>query len=1410
MEPTVDISDFQAPPQQYPDLGPVTTVPPVTPVESQPLPPPAAATEQAAPVSEPTPQAAPAAPEAPAAPQKRAGVYSNTDEATLNSYLSSPRTPAHMKEMIQEELAYRRGEPSKATLSPPAVSAVTGKTAPAQEPEQAPKPAMTVPGNVLSAVNTASAKVGVDAKYMLATAKIESSFNPDAKAKTSSATGLFQFIDQTWLGTVKKFGPKHGLEADAALITRDASGRWTVTDPAARARILGLRTNADTNALMGAEFTKENAEVLRGALGREPTHTDLYAAHFMGAGGATKFLAGLAKNPNEAAAQYADPAAVAANTPIYFKPDGSPRTAKEVYDLFAAKLDGRDAVAGPNTKFRTGTEPVSTTLAPPSPVAGTWTNTQAELERARFRAGNQPFFDALSAGFNDNYTGQLIRAGQGLQFQPDPSYRLSPAELEGIPKQYHNRFEGSMSAQQTEWLRAGVKKDIERDTMLTGYGFTATAARIIGGLADPAALSVGIASGAVGTGAATFFNLGRTGSAIFGAGSNLLGDAALNSLTGEEMTVSQALFSAGLGAAFGAAFGPLARNPALAEEAATMTAVANAWRPRAGLGSLADEPTADGIRGAVMIFQNNPRNASELIEGLSQADVAVARGGKARISAAGQVGTSENAEARAVGAALGTDVVGKGAAVNQQASDQRMVQLFHATVARWRSTAMAQYQDWAEEKGIGWFQRSQVWRQGWAEFNEDVTAYVRNSDPNRAAEFSAAVRKAGDEYRAIMGEWADRLRNSGVAGAENLQRNPQYTMRIWSPSKIDAALEKFGEANVIRVVASAIRSAAPEIADKLALKIADRTIKGPRLRAVGEDKLSMLFDTTGDAAKLTSALKAEFGLADDEVEMVLNGLRTKEPNPDARLRHRVDLDEGYVHDLPAGQLAIADLLENDADQLMNRYSRKIAGRVALAETRVFSEADGRLLIDGIKSDNEFEKLLQTVRDSGLNNPEATQKDLKNLQWMYDRILGRPDPAQLNEVGDWLRAVRAFNFSRMMGQLGIAQMMDVGRLANSAGIKSFMQHMEGFRRIRNADGRFILEHGIDRELEAAFGFGTDRLRGFAALADAEAGDIRAFNRGKFVDKLNNKLEASNHIVSEFSGANLVNQWLTLVTGRIAAQKFADIASAAKLSKADMDLIRYMGLNDDMLNRVRNQVRANFEMKDGVLFGRKVTALNLEKWSDIEARAAFERAVMRFSRSAVQQNDIGAMNRVMSHPLAQTLMQFRSYSLTAYENQLLQGVLNPDMRQFNMAAGSALSGALVYMAQVHLQAVGRSDAPEFVEKRLGDPLKFGLAVFQRTGPSSVVPMLVDTFQTLTGGKALFDGRTTSQPTDFIFGNPTAGLATDIGKFAKAVRTSTWEGRPMTQSEMRDAQRLLILQNTMPMMQVYNGLISDRPQK
>ena len=191
--------------------------------------------------------------------------------------------------------------------------------------------------DVRAAIGQAAQSTGVNFSYLMAQAKSESGLNPNAKAASSSATGLYQFIDQSWLGVVKAHGAEHGYGWAADAITAKKGGGFTVA-PAMRQAVMALREQAGPAALMAASYAADNASSLSNALGRQVNGTDLYMAHFLGLGGATKFLRAQCNNGGACAATMF-PQEARANRSIFYGKDGAPRTLDQVYAVMGHKLD---------------------------------------------------------------------------------------------------------------------------------------------------------------------------------------------------------------------------------------------------------------------------------------------------------------------------------------------------------------------------------------------------------------------------------------------------------------------------------------------------------------------------------------------------------------------------------------------------------------------------------------------------------------------------------------------------------------------------------------------------------------------------------------------------------------------------------------------------------------------------------------------------------------------------------------------------------------------------------------------------------------------------------------------------------------------------------------------------------------
>ena len=221
---------------------------------------------------------------------------------------------------------------------------------------------------VTGAIRQASQATGTSFNYLLATAQVESELNPQAGAPTSSARGLFQFVEQTWLGTMKQAGPALGYARYADAITRTASGHYQVNDPVMRSEILKLRNDPTANAVMAGAFTKANAAILTNKLGRPPSEGELYIAHFLGAGGAARLITLAANSPRATAADFFGHAAHANGSIFYDRATGAARSLAQVRNVLTARYNvARSNQGPPSAAGQVASEPLPASRQPQPP-----------------------------------------------------------------------------------------------------------------------------------------------------------------------------------------------------------------------------------------------------------------------------------------------------------------------------------------------------------------------------------------------------------------------------------------------------------------------------------------------------------------------------------------------------------------------------------------------------------------------------------------------------------------------------------------------------------------------------------------------------------------------------------------------------------------------------------------------------------------------------------------------------------------------------------------------------------------------------------------------------------------------------------------------------------------------------------
>lgn len=703
-----------------------------------------------------------------------------------------------------------------------------------------------------------------------------------------------------------------------------------------------------------------------------------------------------------------------------------------------------------------------------------------------------------------------------------------------------------------------------------------------------------------------------------------------------------------------------------------------------------------------------------------------------------------------------------------------------------------QYDAWLKEKGYKGLSKHGLAKR--VEFNEEVSNVIRGGTSDSKAVNNMANSQA-ERYKQLL----QNAKSAGVKGADDIEANFNYLTRIWSAGKIQKLVDKFTHERVVNFLTSAMRGGINEKSNrKIAEYILDVVRYGKPNATIN---ISRIFNSK--AADLDSLLKNTTDLEQTKIDEIIKALfPTGSGGTNKYFRsRRVKLDETYSD----GQMKVSDFLENDSEVLFLNYANTMTGQIALAQRGFRSKQDWDVMMSNINK--EWDNIRRN--DPSLYNKNAVDNERQALQSGYDWLVGKPlEEGYDTGFGTFARIMRKYNFSRIMNQVGFAQIAEIGVLVANVGLRQTIKHVPEMRKLLKRAKNGDVDDEFIREAEVMFGgFGSERLINQVANQTDEFGSRIGTTKWRGVEQ---GLDRLNRFTADISGMHLVNQAMKRIAIKGIMQRYLDEAfgKGKVMSKARL---RDIGISDEMHDRILKQLREHSDFFEGAFTKRKIRKMNLDSWVDQDAAATLAMSMNRWGRRTIQENDIGEMfYRIpgkgifgVDSTFGKIMYQFRGFMMTAYTKHLLHGIKMNDFQAYMGFITSMFFASMAGYAQIQAQMalMGRKERKEYWEKRFGKTdadfwksmAKMG---FQRSAFASLLPAFMDTGMQVFGGDPLFHYRSTGLDSNLMTGNPTYDAIWNKAiKGASKTFKSFWdEDYEFSQSQYNKLTQLLILQNAL----------------
>jgi hypothetical protein len=712
-------------------------------------------------------------------------------------------------------------------------------------------------------------------------------------------------------------------------------------------------------------------------------------------------------------------------------------------------------------------------------------------------------------------------------------------------------------------------------------------------------------------------------------------------------------------------------------------------------------------------------------------------------------------------------------------------------------------------------------------FNELMTDFIENPEMLvNSKSITKEMQLHGNYASRAFDEVLSVAAKSGREGWDEIAKSRKilkYVPHVHSKVKVIDAINEYGIDQVRSVYANAIKDFKPRLGEKVFNRMINGivdTISSNKYYG-RESMFSKAFQGTNDAS--LREFFQDLDLDKKQIDEIFKQIKKPKGNTlDTNANKRIPFDFNArvdvrsVRDGKVRSLSLKDLSERNLEKLITRYSNQVVGQAAMAR------------FGGFKNNSEFDAFLNRLRENNKFNTkyEDFEDHMNMIEVVAASFLGRQNPLEARDptgqtVKRIARLIGDYNFLRLFGQVGFAQGSELYSALAEAGwttaLKSMPQLNSLFSRVKSGDIK--VNDPLIRELES-YGVATGLEKYmFSPTARTDyQGNIPIETGGGKLANAEIISGRAKTFVADISGLHPMTM-LTQIWGAKAmttaivenilelSKKFKTTDVFKKLDTGDIVRYRQLGWTEKEFNGIAKRIKEFATFEKG-----SFRELQLDKW-DVESRVAYTVGLNRWINRVVQKNDIGSMNRWFTTDFGQLLVQFRNFSIVAYEKQLLNGLYTlsqtrgTDFVTYSKFLSSMIGASMFYATQIYINSIGMNNRKEYLDKHLS-PQNLAKISFLRASWSTLIPAGLSQIHSLFSDEDLFGyGRNTGLSTDLIGGIPTVNLIDNTYSTIKMGAKLAFDPEyTPTQRDVKKTASLFALQNALVIKNI-NNMIVDK---